>query len=106
MWKRLGLFQAPREILWMAMALALLPARSFRAALDIIQGIADVVAVEYPRVLEFVAYLRRQWLPRAHIVSAYRCAIRTNSELEAFNRQLPDRFGGTKRNIYTFLGNY
>lgn len=105
-WKSLGLVEAPKDVLWMSMSLGLLPAAKFGEALVIIQGSADIIANEYPRVLEFMVHMRRQWLPRAHIVSAYRCPVRMNNEVEAFNRQLINRFGGTRRNMYTFLGKF
>lgn len=88
------------------MSLALLPVINFEAGLNAIQALADIIVNQYPRVLDFLAYMRPQWLPRAHIVSAYRCSIRTNNEVEGFNRQLIDRFLGARRNAFTFLGNY
>lgn len=106
MWKSLGLLDAPKQVLWMIMSLALFSANMFREALNIIQEHADIVANDFPRILEYMAYVRRQWLPRAYIVSAYQCPIRTNNELEAFNRQLSERFIGTRRNAYTFHGKF
>lgn len=102
-WIILGLFNAPLEILWMCMSLPLLPAREFEAGLSLIQMIADAIGHEHPQMLQFLAYMRLQWLPRKNIVCVYRCSIRTNNEVEAFNRQLPQRFGGTRQNIYTFI---
>lgn len=100
-WKRLSLHQAPRDILWMGMSLALLPSQFFEAGIACMQASADLIAADYPRILEFMAYMRLQWLPRANIVSAYRCPIRTNNQLEAFNRQLPERISGPRRNVLT-----
>lgn len=104
-WISLQLARAPKNVLWMSMSLALLPAADFAAGLASIEAAANDIANDHPSVLEFIVYLRRQWLPRAHVVSVYRCPTRTNNEVEAFNRQLLERFGGSNRNAFTFLGN-
>lgn len=100
---KLGLHNAPREVLWMCMSLPLLPQSCFEAGLAIMQTIADQVAPQHVRILEFMSYMRQQWLPRSHIVCAYRCPVRTNNEVEAVNRQLLGRFGH-KPNVYRFIG--
>lgn len=102
-WTRLHLAEAPKDILWMSMSLALLPAASFPAGLLIIQAIADNVANDHPTMLEFLVYMRQQWQPRAEIVSAYRCPLRKNSDLEALNAQLKGQLGGSWRNAFVFL---
>lgn len=66
----------------MSLSLPLLPAANFEAGLALIQVAADLIANDHPRILEFLAYMRRNWVPRAQIVCSYRCLTRTNPEME------------------------
>lgn len=104
-WIRLELIEVPRDILWMSMSLALIPANSFAEGLALIEAVADIVANEHPRVLEFLLHVRQQWSPRAGIICAYNCSIRKNDDIEALNMNLKQRFAGSTRNGFMLLGN-
>lgn len=88
----------------MTMALPLLPSNLFQEALNIIQNEADQLSNEYPDILQFMSYLRLNWLPAASKISTYRCPVRTNNIVESFHNTMTQKLG-TRSNIWMFLGN-
>lgn len=75
------------------MLLSLLPPERWIELLNLIQNDLDEIAGRYPAALMFGQYLRTQWLPLRHIVSAGSCA-RANSIAEGWNRWAPKKFHG------------
>lgn len=96
--------ETPAEILWMEMALALIPAERIRKEFTTIREAADLVAGEYPFVDQFLRYLNQQWVPRAAIISVADSPIRTNSVAENFNRRITHKLGGTHAHVWKFCG--
>ncbi|XP_011859287.1 PREDICTED: baculoviral IAP repeat-containing protein 3-like [Vollenhovia emeryi] len=101
-WQRLQLKSAPRELLSMAMSMALAPSSLFMDSLNIMQIVADRISVTYPNVLLFMAYLRSTWLPIASKVSVHNCPVRTNNLVESFHHIANQKIG-TKPNLWVFL---
>ena len=62
-WRRLGLMDAPRNILSMTMTMALIPSAYFEEALSFIQLEVAQISHEYPAVNDFLSYVRKTWLP-------------------------------------------
>ena len=102
-WKRLGLKRAPSEILYRAWALPLVPAMRFAEGVAVLSAIADRFGEEFPRLLQFVRYLRTQWVPLAEIVSINDSPIRTNNIAEAYHRRLVSKLKGPHPQLFVFL---
>lgn len=90
----------------MTWVVPLLPARSIAPAIDLIEQECALLRAQFPRLVNFIMYLRRQWLPLADVVSVYGSTVRTNALAEALNGQLQQRLGGKHPHICRFLGNY
>ncbi|XP_077264026.1 uncharacterized protein LOC143898430 isoform X1 [Temnothorax americanus] len=103
-WRRLGLMDAPRSVLSMIMTMALIPSDCFEEALSFIQLEVDQISQEYPAVNDFLAYVRKTWLPLASKVSVYDCPARTNNITECFHSIVGRKFGKSQ-NIWSFLDN-
>ncbi|XP_071575450.1 uncharacterized protein [Temnothorax nylanderi] len=103
-WRRLGLMDAPRSVLSMIMTMALVPSDCFEEALSFIQLEVDQISQEYPAVNDFLAYVRKTWLPLASKVSVYNCPARTNNITECFHSIVGRKFGKSQ-NIWSFLDN-
>lgn len=84
--------------------LSVIPPARWGEALDLIQADLDTIANQFVGALHFGRYLRTQWLPLAHVVSAGTCA-RANSICEAWNRWALKCLGGIHPQIYDFFGN-
>ncbi|XP_011696249.1 PREDICTED: uncharacterized protein LOC105454956 [Wasmannia auropunctata] len=104
-WQRLGLTDAPTNILSMTMTMALIPSNSFKKALSLIQLEVDKTSHEFPAVTKFLAYVRKTWLPLASKVSVYDCPARTNNITESFHNVAGRKFGKSHDNIWSFLDN-
>lgn len=104
-WQRLGLMDAPRNILSMTMTMALAPSDCFEEALSIIQLEVNTISSKYPAVNDFLAYVRKTWLPLAAKVSVYDCPARTNNIVESFHNIAGKKFGKAHGNVWNFLGN-
>lgn len=104
-WRRLGLIDAPRNILSMTMTMALIPSDYFEQALSLIQIEIDKTSYEYPALKDFLAYVRKIWLPLASNVSVYDCPARTNNITESFHNVAGRKFGKVHENVWSFLGN-
>ena len=55
------------------------------------------------KLLKLLAYMRREWLPKAAIVSVYDAPWRTNNFIESANRYLR-KHCGVHPNLYNLLG--
>lgn len=104
-WRRLGLMDAPRSVLSMTMTMALVPSDCFEKALSIIQLEVNQISLTYPAVNDFLAYVRKIWLPLASKVSIYDCPARTNNITESFHNIAGKKFGKAHGNVWNFLGN-
>ncbi|XP_077257727.1 uncharacterized protein LOC143894922 [Temnothorax americanus] len=102
-WRRLGLTDAPRNILSMTMTMALIPSNYFEEAFSLIQLEANQIYTEYPAICDFLNYIRKTWLPLASKVSVYDCPVRTNNITESFHNIVGKRI--RKGNIWNFLDN-
>jgi len=89
----------------MTMTMALIPADCFEEALSLIQLEVNEIAHEYPAVNDFLAYVRKTWLPLASKVSVYNCPARTNNITESFHNVVRRKFGKAHENVWCFLGN-
>lgn len=96
---------APRSVLYMTMTMALLPSDYFEKALSIIQLEVNETSLKYPGINDFMAYVRKTWLPLASKVSVYDCPARTNNITESFHNIAGKKFGKAHDNIWNFLGN-
>lgn len=103
-WRNLGLSNAPRRILTLAMALPLAPAEYFNAGLDLLTRLGDEIANDHPRILVFMHYMRRFWSPLAEVVSVHNCPVRTNNLVESFHNEAKRKLGGIHPNIWRFIG--
>lgn len=90
----------------MTWVIPLIPSGQVAAAINLVEEESVPLQAEFGRLVTFIAYLRRQWLPLAETISVYRSVIRTNALAEALNGQLGRRLGGKHPNIYLFLGKY
>ncbi|XP_071653610.1 uncharacterized protein [Temnothorax longispinosus] len=104
-WRRLGLTDAPRIVLSMTMTMALAPSNCFEEALSFIQFEADQISHEYPTINDFLAYVRKTWLPLASKVSVYDCPVRTNNITESFHNVVGRKFSKAHENVWNFLDN-
>lgn len=104
-WRALRINRDVSHILKLAWALALLPAERFREGLEVIRQQATRIRNEPEQLVVFLNYLERYWLPLAPIVSVRSTAVRTNNIAESFHRQLSQRLGGSRPNLFVFLGN-
>ncbi|XP_067217031.1 uncharacterized protein [Linepithema humile] len=104
-WRRLGLMDAPRNILSMTMSMALVPSDCFEEALSFIQFEVDQISHEYPAVNDFLTYVRKTWLPLASKVSVYDCPVRTNNITETFHNIAGRKFSKSHENVWSFLDN-
>ncbi|XP_071652266.1 uncharacterized protein [Temnothorax longispinosus] len=104
-WRRLGLTDAPRIVLSMTMTMALAPSDCFEEALSFIQFEADQISHEYPTINDFLAYVRKTWLPLASKVSVYDCPVRTNNITESFHNVVGRKFSKAHENVWNFLDN-
>lgn len=102
-WRRLGLMDAPRNVLLMTMTMALIPSDRFKEALSFIQFEANQIS-ENPAVNDFLTYIGKTWLPLAK-VSVYDCSMRTNNITETFHNIARRKFNKTHENVWSFLGN-
>lgn len=105
--KKLRLANAPDTVLRMAMALPLAPLRFWDEGLRLIQAQADQDAARnnYVGILQFVAYIRRQWHPLRERINCFGIPIRTNNISETGNSRLKKSLG-IRENIWLFLGTY
>lgn len=104
-WRRLGLMDAPRSVLSMTMTMALLPSDYFEKALSVIQLEVNQISSKHPNINDFMAYVRKTWLPLASKVSVYDCPARTNNITESFHNIAGRKFGKAHGNVWNFLGN-
>lgn len=103
-WRRLGLMDAPRDVLSMTMTMALVPSDCFEDAFSLIKFEVDKNYQAYPAINEFLAYVRNTWLPLASKVSVYDCPARTNNITESFHNMAAKKFGKPHANVWSFLG--
>ncbi|XP_071568435.1 uncharacterized protein [Temnothorax nylanderi] len=104
-WRRLGLMDAPRNVLSMTMTMALIPSDCFEKAFFLIQLEACQILGKYPAVNNFLAYVRNTWLPLASKVSVHNCPVRTNNITESFHNIAGKKFGKSHGNVWDFLDN-
>lgn len=104
-WRRLGLMDAPRSVLSMTITMALLPSDYFEKALSIIQLEVNQISSKHPNINDFMAYVRKTWLPLASKVSVYDCPARTNNITESFHNVAGRKFGKAHGNVWNFLDN-
>lgn len=106
-YKRLRLRNAPDTVLRMMMALPLAPLRMWDEGLTIIQDQADQDAARngYVGILQFMAYVRRQWHPLRERINCFAIPARTNNTSETGNSRLR-RALGLRENIWMFLGTF
>ncbi|XP_077280494.1 uncharacterized protein LOC143907527 isoform X1 [Temnothorax americanus] len=104
-WRRLGLMDAPRNVLSMTMTMALIPSDCFEKAFFLIQLEACQISGKYPAVNNFLAYVRNTWLPLASKVSVYNCPVGTNNITENFHNIAGKKFGKSHGNVWDFLDN-
>ncbi|XP_011860151.1 PREDICTED: uncharacterized protein LOC105557506 isoform X2 [Vollenhovia emeryi] len=104
-WRRLGLIDAPRSVLSMTMTMALIPSDCFEKALSIIQLEVNQTSSKYPALNDFLAYVRKTWLPMASKVSVYDCPARTNNITESFHNIVGKKFDKAHGNVWNFLDN-
>lgn len=90
------------DILELALALPYLPAGLMADGINDLQMMANDIADV--KIHQFLAYLRRFWLPLADIVSVFRVAIRTNNICETFHRKSHKKFHDHPE-LFDFLGN-
>lgn len=53
----------------------------------------DAREEDFPKLVMFLNYLRRFWLPLRNVVCVFGNPIRTNNICEAFHRHIPRNFG-------------
>lgn len=104
-WRRLGLMDAPRNVLSMSMTMALIPSHCFEKALILIQLEACQISEKYPAINNFLDYIRKTWLPLASKISVYDCPARTNNITESFHNVVGKKFSKSHGNVWDFLGN-
>ncbi|XP_065200447.1 uncharacterized protein LOC135847809 [Planococcus citri] len=78
-----------RRIYEMATALPLLPADDIPLGFSILREY--VRESQSPEAQSFYQYLRAYWFPRRALLSVYGQPRRTNNEMEALNRRLPEQ---------------
>lgn len=105
-WRRLGLTEAPSNLLNISMNIPLLPANLFPNAYVIMQDVADSIASQYPNILKFIKYMSDTWLSKAEIVSTFGCPARTNNGVESFHKIAAQKLRKPHSNIWVFLGKY
>ncbi|KAM0733653.1 hypothetical protein ACS0PU_013202 [Formica fusca] len=103
-WRQLGLTNAPKTLISMAMSIPLIPHIRFEEAFTILQRIADNICDDYPAVLQYMSYMRNTWLNISEKVSVYNCPVRTNNLVESFHNIALKHFG-RHTNIWIFIGN-
>ncbi|CAC82100.3 putative recombinase [Bracoviriform inaniti] len=106
-WQDLGLKNVPsssvQDILSLSWVLPLLPKKHFPTAIAFYEKKAEEVEPEYQdKVNKFIAYLKKQWLRIAEIVSLWGSPIRTNNICESFHRWVSKRLGNHP-NFYVFI---
>lgn len=87
------------------MLLSLVPPDRWLEMINLIQADLDRISGRYPNALIFGQYLRTQWLPLRHVVSAGSGA-RANSIAEGWNRWAPKKFHGIYQLPWNFFGKY
>lgn len=87
------------------MTMALIPSNRFEEALSLIQFEINQTSHEYPALKDFLAYVRKTWLPLASKVSVYDCPARTNNITESFHNVAKRKFNKAHENVWSFLGN-
>ncbi|XP_024886894.1 uncharacterized protein LOC112464255, partial [Temnothorax curvispinosus] len=102
-WRRLGLADAPSELLSMAKTMALAPSDLFEESLNVMQRISSTLTNEYPAIADFMQYVKNTWLPIASKVSVYGCPNRTNNLVESFYGSISKQLGPTSPNLWRFL---
>lgn len=105
-WRRLGLTEAPSNLLNISMNIPLLPANLFPNAYVIMQDVADSIASQYPNILKFFKYMSDTWLSKAEIVSTFGCPARTNNGVESFHKIAAQKLRKPHSSIWVFLGKY
>ncbi|XP_067211197.1 uncharacterized protein [Linepithema humile] len=103
-WRQLGLTNAPKTLILMAMAIPLIPHIRFQEAFTILQRIADNICDNHPAVLRFMSYMRNIWLDISTKVSVYNCPVRTNNFVESFHNTASKHFG-RHTSIWIFIDN-
>lgn len=89
---KLGLARAPRNALIKSWCLSLVPPDRWPELLALIQRDLDDITPRFPQAQAYSYYLRTQWLPLAHIVTAG-IGVRANSIAEGWNHWAVVRFG-------------
>lgn len=103
-WKNLEI-EGYLEIRDFALTLPYLSADLMAKGVDILTQKIDPLAENEPRLLQFLSYTRRQWLPLAKILSVFRRPYLTNNTSELTNRYLQEDLGrGTP--LWKMLGKY
>lgn len=102
-WRRLGLDDAPSELLSMAKTMALAPSDLFEESLNIMQIFSNNLTNKYPTIADFIQYIKNTWLPIASKVSVYGCPNRTNNLVESFYGSIK-KLAPTSSNLWKFLG--
>ncbi|XP_071576836.1 uncharacterized protein [Temnothorax nylanderi] len=103
-WRQLGLTNAPKTLISMAMSVPLVPHIRFEEAFAILQRTADNMCDDHPAVLQFMSYMRNTWQNISEKVSVYNCPVRTNNLVESFHNQASKHFG-RHPNLWIFIGN-
>lgn len=91
------------DILETALALPLLPHNLMDNGINVLTGMID--RFNDDRLLRFMRYLRRTWLPLAEIISVFGLAVRTNNLCELFHKNMLKRFNVHPQFFY-FIGKY
>ncbi|XP_011313265.1 uncharacterized protein [Fopius arisanus] len=67
--------QAPREAKFLSRSLGLLPPELLTVGIDVLEEVTQSHTTNFPELLRFIAYLRRQWLWDTEWTSVYGSAI-------------------------------
>ncbi|XP_011696429.1 PREDICTED: uncharacterized protein LOC105455076 [Wasmannia auropunctata] len=102
-WQKLGLADAPSELLSMAKTMALAPSDLFEESLNIMEIFSSNLTNKYPAIADFIQYVKNTWLPIASKVSVYGCPNRTNNLVESFYASITRKLGFTSSNLWKFL---
>ncbi|XP_011859195.1 PREDICTED: uncharacterized protein LOC105556714 [Vollenhovia emeryi] len=102
-WNNLGLRNSSSTILSMAMTIPLLPEQYFTQAYHILCNTCEEENPDCEKLKEFLTYFEKIWLPKASIVSVYKCPVRTNNAVESFHNVISRKLGGCHPNLWIFL---
>lgn len=101
---KVGLANAPRNVLYRAWILPVVPEDRYFEAVDLIEQYRHQISSEFPGVVNFIYYLRNYWGYIIEVLSVFNQPIRTNNISEGFNHTLIEKIGGVHKNIWVWIG--